>query len=146
MEITSVQAKGTNGAQGATAGSGAAGGSSHTLMNGVSKSDFLKLLVAQLQNQDPMKPMEDKEFISQMAQLNTVEQITNMNNQLTQFLAFEAISQAGAMIGKAIEASPSGGALITGVVQEIRLEQGKPVLIVNGNPVGMGDIRKIAAP
>ncbi|SHI05271.1 flagellar hook assembly protein FlgD [Sporanaerobacter acetigenes] len=46
------------------------------------KDAFLKLLTTQLANQDPLNPMEDKEFIAQMAQFSTLEQIQNMNKNL----------------------------------------------------------------
>ena len=47
--------------------------------NEMDKDAFLRLLITQLANQDPMHPMEDKEFIAQMAQFSTLEQINNMS-------------------------------------------------------------------
>lgn len=50
------------------------------------KDDFLKLLIAQLQNQDPTNPMDDREFIAQMAQFSSLEQMANMNTTLEKFI------------------------------------------------------------
>lgn len=56
------------------------------------KDAFLKILFAQLQNQDPLSPMDDKEFIGQMATFSSLEQLTNMNQTLEKFV--ESASQA----------------------------------------------------
>ncbi|TYS82466.1 flagellar hook assembly protein FlgD [Rossellomorea aquimaris] len=53
------------------------------------KDDFMKILMTQLQNQDPLNPMEDKDFIAQMATFSTLEQITNLGKTMEQFLETE---------------------------------------------------------
>ncbi|MBS4177118.1 flagellar hook assembly protein FlgD [Lederbergia citrea] len=54
------------------------------------KDDFLKILMTQLQNQDPMNPMEDKDFIAQMATFSSLEQMTNMNKSMDQLLQLQS--------------------------------------------------------
>ncbi|NHM29798.1 flagellar hook assembly protein FlgD [Neobacillus terrae] len=53
------------------------------------KDDFLKILMTQLQNQDPLNPMQDKDFVAQMATFSTLEQITNMGKSIDQFVSAE---------------------------------------------------------
>ena len=71
------------------------------------KDDFLKILVAQLQAQDPLAPMEGQEFASQLAQFSSLEQLTNVNSNLETSQAFDVAlsnNSAIALIGKTVDA------------------------------------------
>ena len=65
------------------------------------KDAFLKLLLAELANQDPMNPMDDREFISQMAQFSTLEQMTNMTKALEGISSMEQYSAVN-YVGKEV--------------------------------------------
>lgn len=70
------------------------------------KDEFLKILMTQLQNQDPMNPMEDKEFIAQMAQFTSLEQMTNMASSFEKFIEFQksnTLSSYVDWIGKKVD-------------------------------------------
>ncbi|MFZ0371309.1 MAG: flagellar hook assembly protein FlgD [Halobacillus sp.] len=69
------------------------------------KEDFLKILMAQIQNQNPLDPMKDKEFISQMTQFSNLEQMTNMSQSMEQFIETQSLPpliQYSSLIGKEV--------------------------------------------
>ncbi|MBN1836238.1 MAG: flagellar hook assembly protein FlgD [Spirochaetales bacterium] len=82
------------------------------------KDDFLKILLTQLTHQDPTKPLEDREFVAQMAQFSTLEQMSNMNGEMAKVLAVLARSQAVTLLGKTVEIV-NGDQSITGTVEEV---------------------------
>ncbi len=82
------------------------------------RDDFLKLLITQLQNQDPTAPMEDKQFIAQMAQFSTLEQMTNMSNDFRSLSSVLGSGRAMQMLGRAVEIV-AGDATVNGVVEEV---------------------------
>lgn len=87
--------------------------------NGIlGKDDFLKLLVTQLKYQDPSKPMEDKEFIAQMAQFTSLEQMTNMSNNFKDVSVSVNKNYALSLLGKHVEVNKNGN-VIHGVVSEV---------------------------
>ena len=94
------------------------------------KDDFLKLLITQLSHQDPTQPLEDREFVAQMAQFSTLEQMTNMTGELSKVLGLLARSQAVALLGKTVEIA-DGQASISGRVEAISGNQ-YPQLLVGG--------------
>jgi len=82
------------------------------------KDDFLKILVTQLQHQDPTAPMEDKEFIAQMAQFSSLEQITNMSAGFQKLSGLLASSEAAGYLGKNVEIR-DGENLVKGLVEKV---------------------------
>lgn len=106
--------------------------------DGLGKDDFLRLLITQLTHQDPMNPVDDKEFIAQMAQFSTLEQMQNMSSDFSQIKAFS-------MIGKTVTASiidkgTNAKQLVEGVVDSVTIENGKSILSVNGKDVPVDSV------
>lgn len=67
--------------------------------NNLGKDEFLKILMVQLANQDPLNPMEDKEFIAQMAQFTSLEQMTKMASSFEKFIAFQKSNTLTGYVG-----------------------------------------------
>ncbi len=108
---------------------------------GLDKDDFLKILITQLSNQDPTKPMEDKEFIAQMAQFSTLEQMTNMNSGFNKVAETIQSSQALGMLGHTVEIE-TGENLISGKVEAVTGGE-FPNILVDGKYYGMESISRI---
>jgi flagellar basal-body rod modification protein FlgD len=102
------------------------------------KNDFLKILITQLTHQDPTQPMEDREFVSQMATFSTLEQITNMNDDISRIFALFRRSEALGLLGKTVQLD-LGGELLSGVVEEVTGDEA-PQILVNGTYYGFGDV------
>lgn len=84
---------------------------SRAVMKELDKEAFLKLLIAQLSNQDPLNPMEDREFIAQMAQFSSLEQMTNMSRTLERMAdseKFSAVSYVGKTVAFTKETDADG--------------------------------------
>ena len=94
------------------------------------KEDFLKILLTQLSHQDPTAPMEDKEFIAQMAQFSSLEQMTNMAADFSRMARMLRNTEASGALGKAVEIQLEDE-MVQGVVQAITREDA-PQILVNG--------------
>lgn len=108
------------------------------------KDDFLRLLVAQLANQDPMNPMEDRDFIAQMAQFSSLEQMYNLNTQL--YLLRETPVQLSHLIGEQVTWADDSGEKVTGTVNAIVYKDGITYAEVDGELVLVMDIISIGEP
>lgn len=105
------------------------------------KDDFLKLLITQLSNQDPTSPMENTEFIAQMAQFSSLEQMTNMSSSFEKMATYINSSEATSTLGKVVELNV-GDTTTTGVV-EGATRGANPQILVNGMYYNMDKIAAI---
>ncbi len=97
------------------------------------KDDFLKLLVTQLQNQDPLNPTDSTEFVSQLAQFSSLEQLSSVNDNLKIVQLFEQSinnSQAITFVGKTVKASGSMFELGSGETYEVQYQLGEDAATV----------------
>ena len=102
----------------------------------VDYESFLKLLVAEMKNQDPTKPMESTEYVAQLATFSQVEQSVQTNTKLDQIMQSSALSQADALIGRSIT---SADGKTTGTVASVRLaSSGLIAVLQNGTEVAVG--------
>jgi flagellar basal-body rod modification protein FlgD len=115
----------TNAVNDSGAASSAAASSSSSSIGGLTMNDFLTLMTAQLQNQDPLNPTDSNEFLNQLSELSTVEGISQLNGTLTSLsssmLSSQALSSA-ALVGHSILAPASSanffaGSSLSGAVQ-----------------------------
>jgi flagellar basal-body rod modification protein FlgD len=141
-----------NSVQVPAAGTGAAASlpaSTTTGPRSLGKNDFLKLLLAELQNQDPSKPMDDSQTIAQMAQFSALEATQNLQQTIQQSNNVQTLFQAGAMIGKYVQSSLSDGSTITGTVSGVDFTTTNgvtsPQLVVNGTDIDYSTIVKVSS-
>jgi flagellar basal-body rod modification protein FlgD len=96
------------------------------------KDDFLKLFVAQLQHQDPMNPMNDSEFMGQMASFSTLEQVSNLAAANQKMAASLSSNSAIGLIGRTVSYVDADDAIQTGIVEKVTTAGGTPSLTVAG--------------
>jgi len=105
------------------------------------KDDFLKILITQLSHQDPMAPMEDREFIAQMAQFSTLEQMTSMAKDFARLTAMISGSEASSALGRNVELI-EGERMIQGVVKAVTRGD-EPQVLVNGAFYNWDQVQKV---
>ncbi len=104
---------------------------------------FMQLLLAQLQNQDPLNPVEDTEFISQLTQLNMLQAMEQLNYTMGVYTVSSSLMQGTALIGRTVEALDANGETITGVVTAVSLVNGIIMLELGETSVPLGAVLSI---
>lgn len=125
------------------------------------KSDFLKLLITKLSYQDPLSPMKDEDFIANMAQFSSLEQMTNLNEGFTgqadqlkalntsllSLILMQNTTQAAGLIGKtvnlAVTAADGTVTTASGKVDVVRFVDGMPKLVVSGKEYELSSVKEI---
>jgi len=123
-------------------GSYEASKSARNVENDLGKDAFLKLLITQLQHQDPLQPMEDQDFIAQIAQFSSLEQMQNLNKSFSYSMGF---SLMGRYVSASVVDEKTGEIrFVSGEVTEVRSKSGEVYLVVDGKDVPIDRITSIS--
>lgn len=96
---------------------------------GLEFESLLRIILTQLTYQDPLKPMENAEFVSQLAQFSQLQQTQSMNDQLTSLLAAQSATQATSLLGRTVDITAGAGS-ISGKVETVSFTSGQPAVTI----------------
>lgn len=96
---------------------------------GLQFDSLLKIILTQLTYQDPMKPLDNTEFVSQLAQFSQLQQTQSLNDQISSLLAAQSASQATSLLGKVVDVATPTAAL-SGTVTSVSFTSGSPTLTI----------------
>jgi len=108
------------------------------------KDVFFKLLIKELTYQNPMEPMSNKDFVTQLAQIGSLEQLNNINQAVTSTIQTQMLYQATQMLGcYVVGRSPETNEEVKGKVNEVCLKEGTVYLVVGKEYIPLSSVIKI---
>ena len=133
--ISQVMAQTASAIQTATASS--------TGSNSLDESDFMVMLVAQLKNQNPMEPMDDKALMGQVTQLNSLHELQAISAQLKTLAAASQTSYAASLIGKHVKTYKTGEEPVEGQVTAMEIIDGDCILTIGDKTALLSSVTEI---
>ncbi|SHJ02208.1 flagellar hook capping FlgD N-terminal domain-containing protein [Desulfofundulus thermosubterraneus] len=107
------------------------------------KDAFLQILVAQLRYQNPMSPMDQDQFMTQMTQITALEQIMNLNKNMEVLLRTQELSLTANLVGKQVTAVGEDGRDVEGTVEKLIINENGIKLVINGTPYDYDRVKEI---
>lgn len=108
------------------------------------EQDFLNLLVAQMTNQDPLNPISNTDFVAQMAQFNSLQQMQQIQTDLSQMNSQQNLLQASGLLGRQVVLQTDPQDTVTGVVSSMQIANGTPKIVVNGQAYDLSQLLSVS--
>lgn len=112
--------------------------------NELGTEDFLKLIVAELQNQDPLNPMDNTQMVTQISQIRSITSNDKLTSTLESVSMGQTIATASNMIGKTVTGTTESGEKITGTVDRVVFENGQPILYIGDKVLKPSNVTEIS--
>lgn len=110
----------------------------------VSTEDFLKLLTLQLRYQNPLEPMKETEFVTQLAQFSQLEAEREVSALAGRLFQLQMLEQAASLLGRTVVVRPpDAGSPVEGVVEKVKVVEGEPRLVLRGSEYPLRDLVEI---
>jgi flagellar basal-body rod modification protein FlgD len=110
----------------------------------LNQQDFLNLLVAQMQAQDPLNPVSNTDFIAQMAQFSNLQVSQGIESGVTSLQSQQQFTQANSLLGANVSLLTSSGAIAQGAVSSIQMQAGTPQIVVNGQAYSLSQVVSVS--
>lgn len=110
--------------------------------SGLTSEDFMKILIVQLQNQDPTSPMESDQLLSQISDMRALQANVQLETALKSLTLSQQLGSATAFLGKTVTGS-AGDSAISGVVSSVQVRDGQALLNVNGATVELKNVTSV---
>ena len=104
-----------------------------TQVNSLGLDDFLRILMTQLTYQDPLKPLDNQEFIAQLAQFTSLQQSREVNQGIQQLLTIQSATQSVGLLGRTVQVRTADDNSVIGVATTLRFNSGQPLLTVRSS-------------
>mgnify|MGYP000869501485 CR=1 FL=1 len=134
MQAASVGVQGQSGAQVATG---------YDAFQEIGISEFLKLMIAELQNQDPMNPVDNSEMLAQIGQMRQIASNDKLTSTLESVLLGQNVATASSLIGRLVEGLTEDSEKIIGQVDAVTVNDGDPQLLVSGKTIRLKNVLQI---
>ena len=136
---------GTDGVSGTKSGTATQGTSKKTeqALRDVNMDDFLKLMIAELQNQDPMNPMDNAQMLQQISQIREIGATDKLSETLSAVQLGQTLSTASALIGKHIKGLDDKNQQVEGVVDRVTIKDGTPSLLVGEKSLKLSNLSEV---
>jgi flagellar basal-body rod modification protein FlgD len=121
-----------------SAAGGAPAPTSSASNTSLTEDQFLKLLTQQLENQDPLQPTDDTQFLAQMAQFTSLQETDTLNHQINRLTA-------ASYIGSTVTVNPGSGAPVTGQVTAVDTSGSDPKLVINGFEYPLAELQMVTS-
>ncbi len=109
----------------------------------LSREDFMSILLAEMTYQDPMNPVDNQEFLSQLAQLQTLEATTSLTEGIESLVALQRLTSAGQLIGKDVQGTSADGTSIAGTVEKVLVRGQETLVSVEGVELALDRVEEM---
>ncbi len=124
---------------------GSTGATTATPQNTLTTQDFLQLLSTELQNQDPLQPMDDTAYLAQMAQFTSLQQVSTLSTTISQMSSNQQNLAASSYLGQMVTMNAGNNSTISGVVTGVDLSGTTPNLEVNGTSYPLTSLLSVSS-
>jgi flagellar basal-body rod modification protein FlgD len=135
----------TNSTTSATQANSSSNNTSTSGFGNLTTADFMQMLIAELQDQDPTQPMSSQDLLSQLATMSQLQSTTDLDSALQSNTTNQQLSIAASFIGDSINGTDGSGNAVSGVVDQAFLQNGTAYVAVGSSQVPLANITDVAS-